>query len=742
MSLSVPVIDSSASTYGDTGSISITYTLDATSIANTRTVRLIVDHVTDISVKQIYYTLHKNATTFTTPSDLTNGEGYVLCIQQILNSGQVLKSAVSSTVTPVLNAVPLTPILSDDVAVGDSAISFTFDSGETQGSNLTTIIVTKSAHDISNNLVVSNEVYSFANSEHSTADIVVTTVGTNHTIVLKNLTNGSSYDLGLNTANEFGMSATLDLGILVPADVPTAPVNITALVANGEITLTWTKPTVFHEDSIASYNIKVIDNDLNETILSYTNIDETNATTDSFVVTNANAELVNGSSFTLSVSVIMTYGGESNYSSTITKIPFVAASAVLSMAATPGNTQVSLAWDALTTLALGGMSLVKYEVSSDGGSSYVSAGTALSYVFENLTNGITYTFVIRGVTLDTNGLDSANAGAGDTEVSGATVSLTKIPFTTPAASTNFEITVGNGSADLSWDAYTTEDLGGLPFKKYRVVRNGDGYDSSDTSFSFTGLTNGTEYLFRVMLIALNVNGADNVNSGSGTADSTGTSVSRRKMPFAPPSNPRSVAVERDAGDDILTWVASADNGGFPIARYEVGFTSILDRANAEVIDATTYTHDIAEDRLELTHTYDLYAVVLDKNGSPGVDYDSESDGVAVYSSNPVDVMSVAYVAPTINSVTCNTTLITANINDNGSSLISLSYVYYSANHNSPRASDVYLITNENATSTYNNDGTITLQFDHTFNGAPFSTWMFLTVATRGGIDTSSKITVS
>jgi uncharacterized repeat protein (TIGR02543 family) len=93
--------------------------------------------------------------------------------------------------------------------------------------------------------------------------------------------------------------------------------------------------------------------------------------------------------------------------------------------ATPGDGQVALSWTA--PASDGGAAIIRYEVSSDNGGTWVTAATNTSHTFTGLTNGTAYTLKVRAVNSVGNGAE-------------ASVSAT--PTSTPA--TAYTVTV-NGS---------------------------------------------------------------------------------------------------------------------------------------------------------------------------------------------------------------------------------------------------------------------------------------------------------
>ncbi|MDD4369443.1 MAG: fibronectin type III domain-containing protein, partial [Oscillospiraceae bacterium] len=111
------------------------------------------------------------------------------------------------------------------------------------------------------------------------------------------------------------------------------------------------------------------------------------------------------------------------------------ASAPQNFTATAADGQVALSWTAPADD--GGSAVIRYEVSSDNGASWVDAGLSTSYSFTSLINGTEYNFKVRAVN---------SAG------SGAEASATA----TPAASTGGEFAGGSGTLE---DPYliATED---------------------------------------------------------------------------------------------------------------------------------------------------------------------------------------------------------------------------------------------------------------------------------------------
>ncbi len=105
---------------------------------------------------------------------------------------------------------------------------------------------------------------------------------------------------------------------------------------------------------------------------------------------------------------------------------------------------------------------------------------------------------------------------------GHTAAILKAELTVPTAPQNFTATPGDGQVALSWTAPASD--GGSAITKYQVSKD-DGANWTDvglnTTYTFTGLTNGTTYTFKVRA----VNGAGNGAEASTTATPVAAPIS-------------------------------------------------------------------------------------------------------------------------------------------------------------------------------------------------------------------------
>jgi Fibronectin type III domain len=131
------------------------------------------------------------------------------------------------------------------------------------------------------------------------------------------------------------------------------------------------------------------------------------------------------------------------------------------------------------------------------------------------------------------------------------------------APTGLAASGGNGQVALSWTAPSSN--GGSPITGYNVYRGTTAGGESGTpvatgvtgtTFTDTGLTNGTTYFYTVAAV-----NAVGVSPQSGEASAT-------PQPTVP-SAPTGLAASGGNGQVALSWTAPSSNGGAPITGYDV-----------------------------------------------------------------------------------------------------------------------------------------------------------------------------
>jgi fibronectin type 3 domain-containing protein len=151
------------------------------------------------------------------------------------------------------------------------------------------------------------------------------------------------------------------------------------------------------------------------------------------------------------------------------------------LTATAGNTQVALAWN-----ASGGATAYDVKRSTVSGSGYatITSPTGTSYTNTGLTNGTTYYYVVAAKNAQGSSANSSQVSA----TPNASV---------PPVPTGLTATAGNTQVALSWSASS----GATAYDVKRSTVSGSGYATvsspTATSYTNTGLTNGTTYYFVV-----------------------------------------------------------------------------------------------------------------------------------------------------------------------------------------------------------------------------------------------------
>ncbi|HEY0706603.1 MAG TPA: discoidin domain-containing protein, partial [Polyangia bacterium] len=177
------------------------------------------------------------------------------------------------------------------------------------------------------------------------------------------------------------------------------------------------------------------------------------------------------------------------------------------LTATAGNTQVSLAWNSSS----GATSYtVKRSTTSGGPYSTVVGGLAgTSYTNTGLTNGTTYHYVVTA--------SNSSGESGNSNQASATPNLS-----VPSAPTGVVASPGNNQVGLTWNAVS----GATSYTVKRATTSGGPYTNvgtglTATSYTNTGLTNGTTYYF---VVSASNSAGESGNSGQVSATPSGAAT--------------------------------------------------------------------------------------------------------------------------------------------------------------------------------------------------------------------------
>src|SRR5436190_1932533 len=337
-----------------------------------------------------------------------------------------------------------------------------------------------------------------------------------------------------------------------PNSPPSAPQNLAATGGNAQVSLTWQAPGSNGGSPITNYKIYRGGAPSTETLL----------TTVGAVTSYTDTAVTNGVTYYYQVSAVNNVG-EGPRSNEPLATPSAAPpppsppSAPQNLAATGGNAQVGLTWQA--PASNGGSPITNYKIyrgTASGGETLVATiGNQLSYSDGGLTNGVTYYYKVSAVNNVGEGPPSNEASATPTA-----------PATPPGAPQGLVATAGDATVTLTWSAPSSN--GGSPitnYRNYRDTASGGGTLKPTIGnvlmYTDTTVTNGVTYYYQVSAM----NGA-----GEGPRSNEASATpSAPPPPSTPPSAPTNLVATVGNAQVGLTWQAPASNGGSPITNYKI-----------------------------------------------------------------------------------------------------------------------------------------------------------------------------
>jgi fibronectin type 3 domain-containing protein len=208
-----------------------------------------------------------------------------------------------------------------------------------------------------------------------------------------------------------------------------------------------------------------------------------------------------------------------------------------SLSATPGSGQVSLSW--VASVGASGYQ-VKRSTVSGGPYAMVGCSAGTSFVDTGLTNGTTYHYVVSATY--TGGPVAGGASANSSQASATPQAAT------PQPPTGLTATPGNTQVSLSWVASS----GATSYNVKRSTVSGGPYTTVGspgvTSFTNTGLTNGTTYFYVVTA----------VNASGESGNSSQVNATPQAVVPAPPTG--LIASPNKPGRLSLRWTQSVTPG--------------------------------------------------------------------------------------------------------------------------------------------------------------------------------------
>ena len=443
-----------------------------------------------------------------TATGLTNGDSYTFTVTATNGVGTSSPSSPSNAVTPEATVPGIPTGVTALSGNASAAVSWSAPSSD-GGSPITGYTVTAT---------------DATTPANSVADACTgSTASTATSCTATGLTNGDDYTITVAAINAVGTGSPSAGVSVTPAGVPSAPGAVTATAGVTSISVTWSAPSANGSAIVGYYAV------------AQAGASPQTATCSTSLLSCVLTGLTPDVSYTVEVQAINGVGA-GPFASSNAVTPYTVPGAPTGLSGTAGNAQVSLTWSAPSSD--GGSAITGYEVqdSTNGGSTWTTlsantGSTTTSYSATGLTNGTAYVFQVAAI-------NAVGTGAFSTTSS----SVTPVA-TVPGAPTGLSGTAGNAQVSLTWSAPSSD--GGSAITGYEVsygtsagsLTSSVATGSTSTSYTVTGLTNGTPYYFAVAAINAVGTGAFSTTSSSVTpyvSVGVGGPSSTPSTPVAPP----------------------------------------------------------------------------------------------------------------------------------------------------------------------------------------------------------------
>jgi titin len=468
---------------------------------------------------------------YATVTGLTNGTPYEFRLAAINVAGTGAWSSVSSSVIPYTVAGAPTGVTA---VPGDSQVVLSWTAPTNNGGNA----ITDYAVEYSTNSGTTWITY----VDGASSAVGATVTG---------LTNGTGYIFRISAVNAAGTgTASASSSSTVPRTMPTAVQALAGTPGDSQMTLTWSLPASSGGSAITDYIVQYSD----DSGVSWSTFADGVSTTRSAIVTG----LINGAGYTFRVAAV-NVAGTGSYSLVTNSIaPYTTPGVPQTLAANASNAQVALSWNAPGSTGGNAISDYTVQYSSNSGVTWTTwthnASSMSSATVTGLINGTTYVFRVAAV----------NA-AGASAYTSASSPVTPITVATAASVTS--VVPSDTQVAVTWTAPLSD--GGSVITNYLVAASadngatwgsGESVGSTSTSYTMSGLTNGTTYVFRVAA----VNAAGIGVWGSASAVATPRTVSNA---------PTDVVGTTGNAQVSLVWSEPTWNGGSAVTDYTVQYSS-------------------------------------------------------------------------------------------------------------------------------------------------------------------------
>ena len=468
-----------------------------------------------------------------TVGSLVNGTEYAFEVRAVSDAGD--GDPAATTATPV--TVPVAP-QSVSATPGDGQVTLTWEAPADDGGS-----------------AVTGYEYRHAQGGTVPAQTAWQSAGTSLTATVGSLANGTQYAFEVRAVNDVGEgdAAAVTATPAVQPTAPSAPQNLVATSADGQVVLVWEAPASNGGSAVTGYEYRHAEG---------TSVPaETAWQSAGTSLTATVGSLANGTQYAFEIRAVNA-AGEGD-AAAVTAMPAVqptAPSAPQNLVAVPDDREVVLTWAA--PASDGGSAIAIYEYRHAEGetvpeeTAWISTGLALTAKVGGLDNGSEYVFEVRAVN---------DVGPGDAVTGTAVPKKPLDTVTVPGPPRNLSVVLGDGAATISWEPPESDGGAEIDEYRYRFAEGGTvpaqtAWQSAGTNLTATveGLADGAVHTFQVRAV-----------NGTGPGGWSETAVTVLELPLLSAENSR--AEERT--DDAI------------------GFTVELSRSSTRVVSVDYATAD-------------------------------------------------------------------------------------------------------------------------------------------------------
>jgi titin len=448
--------------------------------------------------------------TFTSPieiSGLENGTSYLVGLKTICSEGE--SNLVNHTNSVFASNIQLPPKIIG-ITPQNNSVVIKYANPQLNGATITGYKCS-----INNSIFVDVD-----NADVDESESAITITG---------LQNGSSYTFALRSISDVGISSDSNTSESVTPFTDPSPPTITRVVTGSQVAYVYfTDGSLNGSSPILGYRYS----------LDASNYLWSTQTSSPIILNN----LTNNVAYNIRIISVSASGSSAPSAPSSSFVPYTNPEPPSITNIKTGNSTVSIT---VADAATNGRPITGYMYSLNGGA-YVSVDTTNPIVINGLTNGTTYVALIKSVSV---------GGASLT----ATASSSFVPYTVPGAPVISTLTPGNQSVTMTVTNPTLNGIveNGISIIGYSYSTDNNNYtfvDSSATTFTFSGLTNGTSYRYYVKSVCA---------IGISAASAQSAIVTPRNVPDAP------VITGVTAGNKsgIITFTTGS-NGGSPITGFK------------------------------------------------------------------------------------------------------------------------------------------------------------------------------